>query len=154
MKNHSPIPYETSTRVTLWANRLVIALVLLLLPSFPWLTEQYHLHFRELAVSERTAILVGFYTCAVAVLLALWNMERLLKNILRAILFTLENVQHIRTVRWCCLAVSLICFGAAFGFPSLLFFATVMGFLCLVITVVGQVMKAAVEIREENDLTI
>lgn len=154
MKSHPAIPYEVSTRVTLWANRAVIALVLALLPSFPWLTEQYHLYFRALAISERTAILAAFYTCSVAVILALWHMDRLLRNILKAVLFTLENVGHIRTVRWCCFAVSLICLGAAFGFPSLLFFATVMGFLSLVVTVVGQVMKAAVEIREENDLTI
>jgi hypothetical protein len=29
-----------------------------------------------------------------------------------------------------------------------------MAFLCLVINVVGQVMKAAVAIQEENDLTV
>lgn len=154
MKKLSKIPYEISTRVTLWANRLVIAVVLALLPSFPMLTEMYHLHFRALQTSERMAILLAFYTCSVVVLLALWRMDRLLRNILKAVLFSMENVQHIRTVRWCCLAVSLICLCAAFGFPSLLFFAVVMGFLGLVITVLGQVMKAAVTLREENDLTI
>lgn len=146
--------YETSARVTLWATRIVAALITILLLCFPILVEHYHQHFRPLADSERTAIIGAFYVCSVAVLLAMWHMDRLLCNILRTQLFTAKNVDHIRAVRWCCLAVSLICLCAAFGFPSLIFLSTIMAFLCLVVTVVGQVMKAAVEIREENDLTV
>jgi hypothetical protein len=36
----------------------------------------------------------------------------------------------------------------------MLIFAAIMAFLCLVISVVGCVLDAAVAIREENDLTI
>ena len=36
----------------------------------------------------------------------------------------------------------------------MIFISTIMAFLALVVTVVGQVMKAAVELREENDLTV
>lgn len=146
--------YETSARVTLYATRAVAVVMLALLLCFPALVERYHQHFRPLLTTERTAITGAFYACAVPVLLALWHMDRLLCNILRAQLFTTKNVTHIRFVRWCCLAVSLICLCAAFGFPSLIFLATIMAFLGLVVTVVGQVMKAAVEIREENDLTV
>jgi hypothetical protein len=32
--------------------------------------------------------------------------------------------------------------------------SVIMGFLCPVVNVVRQVMQAAVEIREENDLTV
>lgn len=146
--------YQTSARVTLYGNRIVAALMVLLLPGFPVMVQWYHELFRTLSTPERVAILGAFYACAVAVLAALWNMDRLLRNILRQVLFTQENVSHIRAIRWCCLAVSLICLCASFGFPSLLFLSTIMAFLCLVVTVVGQVMKAAVCIREENDLTI
>ncbi len=146
--------YKISARVTLYTTRAIGALMVALLFCFPVLVEQYHQHFRALLESERTAIIWGFYGCSAAVLPALWHMDRLLGNILRETLFTLENVNHIRTVRWCCLAVSLICLAATFGFPSLLFLSVIMGFLCMVVTVVGQVLKAAVAIREENDLTV
>ena len=146
--------YETSAKITLYATRGVAALITALLFCFPVLVERYHQHFRPLADSERTAIIYGFYACSVAVLLAMYHMDRLLRNILTAQLFTTKNVTHIRFVRWCCLAVSLICLCAAFGFPSLFFLSAIMAFLSLVVTVVGQVMKAAVELREENDLTI
>ena len=36
----------------------------------------------------------------------------------------------------------------------LIFLAVIMGFLCLMVSVVAGVMDAAVSIREENDLTI
>lgn len=146
--------YETSARITRYAGRAVAVMMGILLPCFPMLVEQYHQYLRPLLDTERTAILGGFYVCALAVFPALWHMDRLLTNILRAELFTTENVSHIRSVRWCCLAVSLICLCAAVGFPALILLSVIMAFLCLAVTVVGQVMKAAVILREENDLTI
>jgi len=147
-------PYTLSARVTLYACRVVAAGIIGLLFTFPMLVERYHQHFRPLLETERTAIVWGFYVCSVGVLLALWHMDCLLRNILKAQLFITKNVSHIRMVRWCCLGVSVVCLCAAFGFPSLFFLATIMAFLSLVVTVVGQVMKAGVEIREENDLTV
>ena len=91
---------------------------------------------------------------AIPALIALWHMDRLLTNILGGQLFVLENVRRIRAVRWCCLEVSLVCVAAAFGFYALIFIGLIMAFLCLTVTVVGQVMKAGVELREENDLTV
>ena len=146
--------YQFSATVTLWASRFVAALIAVFLVFFPRMVESYHRNFRELYDSERYALLGAFYLSAVAVEIAMFHMVRLLRNILRAELFTSENVSHIRYVRWCCFWVSLVCLFAFFGFPSMIFISTIMAFLALVVTVVGQVMKAAVELREENDLTI
>ncbi len=148
------IHYKISARVTMYATRLVMAVMIVLLAAFPMLVQRYHAHFRPLADSERTAILLAFYISSVPVLFALWNMDKLLGNILQQLLFTLENVSHVRRVRWCCFSVSAICLIAAFGFPSMLFISMIMGFLGLVVTVVGQLLKAAVAIQEENDLTV
>ena len=146
--------YEFSAKVTLWASRGVAVLIAALLIFFPGMVERYHRNFRPLYDSERYALLGAFYLSAVAVELAMYHMDKLLRNILRAELFTAENVSHIRYVRWCCFWVSVVCLFAFFGFPSMIFISTIMAFLALVVTVVGQVMKAAVELREENDLTV
>ena len=146
--------YHTSVKLTRFATWCIALLMLALLIFFPSLVEFYHQRFRPLDDSDRISVLQAFYCCAAAVLYALWHMDRLLRNIARAELFTLANVRHIRMIRWCCLAVSLLCLTAAAGFPSLLFASAVMIFLCLVVTVVGQVMASAVELREENDLTV
>ena len=146
--------YVFSAKVTLSASRFVAALIAFFLIFFPGMVESYHQDFRPLSDSERYALLGAFYLSAVAVELAMYHMDRLLRNILRAELFTSENVSHIRYVRWCCFWVSVVCLFAFFGFPSMIFISTIMAFLALVVTVVGQVMKAAVELREESDLTI
>ena len=142
-----------TARVTLWVNRAIFALVcslLFLMPSFL----RWYQNIRPLVENSVRAISLGFYLCAPTVLWALWTMDLLLRSILAGDVFVTENVRRIRQIRVCCAVVSLICLVAARFYPPLIFLTVIMAFLALVVTVVGQVMKAAVEIREENDLTV
>jgi len=141
------------TRITLWVNRAVAMLVALLLPTLPAILRWYSA-WRTLTAKEHLAIMVAFYCCALITAAALWNMDRLLRNILAEQVFTSQNVRCIRWIRWCCAAISLICLPAAFVYLPLFFMVIIMAFLALVITVLVRVMAAAVELREENDLTI
>ena len=143
----------SSARVTLWANRLVALGFVILLFCLPGILNWYG-NLWGLLPSERLAILIGFYCCAVAVLWAFWNMERLLGNILRREIFTENSVRRIRAIKWCCCAVTLICIPVTLIYYPLVFLTVVMGFLFLVVSVVARVMDAAVALREENDLTI
>ena len=81
-------------------------------------------------------------------------MDRLVSNILHQAVFVTENVRFLRRIRWCCAAVSLVCLIAGLFYQPLLFLAVIMAFLALTVSVVKNVMAAAVEIREENDLTV
>ena len=63
-------------------------------------------------------------------------------------------MRRIRRIRWCCAWVGLVCLAAGILYPPLLFLAVIMAFLALVVSVVKNVMAAAVELREEHDLTI
>ena len=143
----------TMTRLTLWVNRMIALIVAVLLPCLPLLLNWYS-NFRTLTQAEYTAILVAFYCCAVVIAVALWNLDKLLRNILKEEVFTRENVSRIRRVRWCCAGISLITLPAAFISLPLFFLVIIMAFLSLVVCVVVRVMDAAVIIREENDLTI
>ena len=142
-----------SVHVTLWAGRLVAAVVFALLFTLPTVLQWYG-QYRPLTPLEETAITAAFYLCAVAVGIALWNVDGLLRAILAGQVFTHENVRRIRIIRWCCFAVSVICMPAALCYYPLVFMVLVMGFLSLAVTVVVRIMAAAVQIREENDLTI
>ncbi len=144
---------NTSARVTLWVNRS-IALVMVLLCFFLYDLLVWYSQLRQLPWQVCAAILTGFCLCVPAVLLALWSMERILGNVLKEQVFVLPNVRCIRRIRWCCAWVSLVCLGAGILYPPLLFLAVIMAFLALVVGVVKNVMAAAVELREENDLTI
>jgi len=142
-----------SVNVTLWANRLVALLMAVLLFTLPAILDWYCL-YRVLTSLERIALTTAFYCCAVVVAIALWNMEKLLLAIRAGEVFTRENVRRIRAVQWCCGGTGLICTPAAFCYYPLVFMVIIMAFLFLVVSVVCQVMSAAVTIREENDLTI
>ena len=139
--------------VTLWANRSVLFIMLVLVCTLPWLLDWY-CQFRMLLELERTALTVAFYCCAVAVFFALFHMDALLRSIRMGEVFIQKNVQRIRAVQWCCCITALICTPAAFCYYPLVFMVVVMGFLSLVVSVVCQVMHAAVAIREENELTV
>ena len=142
-----------SVNLTLWANRLVALILLVLLFTLPALLDWY-CQYRTLTGLERTALTVAFYCCAAVVALALWNLDGLLRAIRGGAVFVRENVRRIRTVQWCCALTCLICFPAAFCYYPLVFLVIILAFLSLVVSVVCQVMDAAVAIREENDLTI
>ena len=142
-----------STHITLWANRIIALILAVLIFALPAILDWYTT-VRTLTPSERGAITAAFYICAVIVVFALWQMEKLLKNLLAKQVFLRENVSRVRIVRWCCAGVSLVCLPAAVFYLPLIFLAVIMAFLALVISVVKNVMAAAVELREENELTI
>ena len=140
---------NTSARVTLWVNRVLI----LVLFTFPFLLP-HALRRWIIGPMNAKALTAAFYCCFPAVLLALLTMDQLMRNILDRQVFIPGNIRLIRRVRWCCLAVSLICLPASFVYLPLLCMVLVMGFLSLVVSVVKSVMAAAVALREENDLTL
>jgi hypothetical protein len=141
------------TKITLWVNRgvgVVLAALLFALPSIL----DWYAGFRFLSEGERNGITVAFYCCVVVIGWALWNMDSLLSAILARQVFVRKNVRAIRRIQWCCGLVALITAVTCFAYLPLVFLAVIMGFLCLVVSVVASVMDAAVTLREENDLTI
>lgn len=148
MKQHRNI-----TLITLWTNRLVALAVVILLFTLNWILDWYST-IRTIILQERLAITVAFYCCTVAILMALWNMDRLLTSILAGQTFIRRNVTRIRRIQWCCAAVCIICIPACLAYMPLIFVVVLMGFLCLAVSVLGCVMDSAVSLQEESDLTI
>lgn len=137
-----------TVKITLYFNRVIAAAVVLFGVVMPFI------HTGTTSIPGRMVVAAAFYLSAVATMLALWNVDKLLRNILNRQVFTWDNINCIRTVRWCCLAVSGICLPASFVFGLLIFMVIIMGFLSMMVNVVCQVMKAATVMREESDLTI
>ena len=142
-----------TTKVTLWAGRAAALIVFVLLFTLPALLDWY-CQFRVLMPVERTALTLAFYACAVIIFFALWNMDRLLLEILDQQVFTRDNVRRIRRITYCCAGICGVCIPASLCYYPLIFLVLVMGFLSLAVSVVCRVMDAAVSLREENDLTI
>ena len=144
---------KLSAHITQWCARIIFLIVAALLFAMPELVQWYKA-FRELGPGSAEAITVGFYCCAPGVFYALWCIERLTGNIRKDAVFVHSNVSYLRRLRWCCALVGFICFPAAYFYPPLVFLAVIMAFLAVAVSVMKNVMAAAVELREENDLTI
>ncbi len=142
-----------SPRITLWINRFIGLLVAALVFLMPKVLSWYG-KFRVLTPTENAAILIAYYCCVPVIAAALWNLDKLLQNIMGSRVFVVENVRRIRRVQWCCCGISLLCLPATFFYLPLVFVVMIMAFLCPTMGVLAQVMNAAVVIREENDLTI
>ena len=97
---------HTSAKITLWCNRFIALVVFALIFAMPTLIKWYD-EFRTLQPGRPLAILICFYCCVPAVLIALWCIDKLLVNILDGMVFTHKNVSYIRRIRWCCAAISL-----------------------------------------------
>lgn len=145
------IPF--STKMTLWLGRILAAVLVVLAFALPSLLD-WSMAMGHIGSRSAWAIGIGYYCCVPVVAAALWNMDRLLRNILNEFVFVRLNVRRISHVRWCCLAVCLICVPVSVFYPPMLFVVAIMAFLSLVVSVLTAVMDAAVTIREENDLTI
>ena len=144
----------SSVKSTLFVNRFLFFVMAGLLLFLPSLLDWYMTLRPGMGAVPRLALMLGFYCSAPAVFFALWELDRLLRAILARQVFVLRNVRSISAVRWCCLAVSLVCLPAAVWYPPIIFMSIIMFFLTLILSVLANVMAAAVEIREENDLTV
>ena len=143
------------TNITIWANRVAAALVAVLIFALPALLQWYgDLLGYHPPQRDMNGIAIAYDLCALVILVALWNVEKLLGNIKQQKIFVRENTKRLGNIRWCCAVVAVICLLAVFFVLPMLIFAIIMAFLCLAISVLGCVMDAAVAIREENDLTI
>ena len=144
---------QLSAKITLWCNRTIFGILCILVLLFPKLLHWYQ-QFRFLGLYGPTALTAGFYLCVPVVAYALYCIEKLIHNILRNQVFISENVRFVRQLRWCRALVSLICIPVTVFYLPLIFMVVIMAFLALVVSVVKNVLAAAVEIREENDLTV
>ena len=140
-------------RVTRVMTRILMAILVVCSFLVPFMLNWYA-EFRSLTVSGWWILCVTYYICAVIAAPALILVDRLLSNILKEQVFTTGNVQLLRWIRWCCGLISLLCIAPGFAYKPLFLMVLMMGFLSFILNVVVQVMKAAVSIREENELTI
>lgn len=144
---------QLSARFTLWCNRVVALAVCTLVFTFPKLLQWYQ-GFRPLGLHGAAAVTFGFYLCVPVVLYALWCVDRIVTNLLKGSIFVDPNVRYVRRIRWCCAGVSVICIPAACFYQPLIFMVVIMAFLALIVSLVKNILAAAVELREENDLTV
>lgn len=96
----------------------------------------------------------SYFPSAVLGVLAVVSLIRMLLRIKKDNPFCHENVKSLKFISWCCFIVALITFTGSFLYLPLIIVSAAAGFLGLILRVVKNVIQSAVNLREENDLTI
>jgi hypothetical protein len=106
------------------------------------------------AAEGRKCFLLSFYLLYVPVCLVLVELYRLLQNMARGKVFVSENVRLLRVISWACFLAALICLISVSYYIPFLILTAACAFMGLIIRVVKNVFSAAIELKEENDLTV
>ncbi len=95
-----------------------------------------------------------FYPSAVFAYVALYSLIKLLFNIKKERIFISKNVTYLRIISWCCFAVAIVTLVGGILYIPYLVITVAAAFVGLMLRVVKNVMQNAVEINQENELTI
>lgn len=85
--------------------------------------------------------------CCIAVTLLLLRVQK-------GLVFTPKSVSYIRFVSWMCVLLAAVIFIGQFFHPAAFIVTLAMAFLGICLRVVKNVIEAATEIKNENDLTV
>ena len=142
---------EKSTKLTLFVTYifyvLLIGMMIGIYPIAQW----------AIGPSQRIqtiAAVIAFYSCCPAAWIALIGITKILKNVLKDEVFTSETVKILRTLSWCCAFVSFVSTITFFFYKVFFVFSLGAALMMLILRVLKNVMARAVEIKEENELTV
>ena len=96
----------------------------------------------------------SFYPCAFLGIVAVISLIKMLFRIKNGNPFCKENVKSLKLISWCCFFVALITLLGSFLYLPLIIITVAAGFFGLILRVVKNVIQSAVELKNENDLTI
>ncbi len=86
--------------------------------------------------------------------ICLWALYRLLKNIQAGRVFTEDTVKLLRIISWCCAGAAAVCLlSTAYAWPFLIV-AIAAAFMMLIVRIVKNCFRQAIDMKAELDLTI
>lgn len=143
---------------------IAMGLTALLMVFVPRIIHSYL--FYQLYASENslyTAMIVYVYLCCVPFLLALFSVKRLCDVISNGNSFSEHSLKQLSHIVWCCYAEAAVNLLAALFFTLVyrvgiftmsLLIIGICGTIAIFATVLKELVKSAIRIREENELTI
>lgn len=145
---------DKSLMLTRWCIRLFFLAVLGGCVGAPWIYKAFLELRAPLLDGKLYFFLITNYAVAVPVVIALYQMNRLLSNISRNEVFISENTEYLRGLSWCCMAAGIVLGASGFYYAPFFALCVVAVFMALVLRVIKNVFAQAEEIKNENDYTI
>jgi hypothetical protein len=133
----------------------LFAAVLLLIDVFGPKIVNWYLDIRQMQPRVTAAeFLLTLYSLSAAGWACLWSLWRLLANISGDVVFTEENIRLLRVISWLLAAAALICFVSGFYYLPFFIVSLAAAFMMLIVRVVKNCFRQALDMKSELDLTI
>ena len=96
------------------------------------------------------------YVCAVLAFAMLYNLYRFLGRIQKGTVFVRANVTALWRISWCCAGAAFLCTptGLLLRLPFVFSLGLCAGFMALIVRVIMNAFRQAVEMQDELDLTV
>lgn len=144
---------NNSVKLSLYLTDFITVLLCAAAVFLPMLTKWYITYMGRPA-NVRTVILAVCYTCLPFAWLALYSLRRLLKNITRGDTFVSDNIKRLNLLFICCTAAAVITFFSGYFYLPFYIISVAAAFFSLILRVIKNVFRSAIEIKAENELTI
>ena len=144
---------NSSVKLSLYLTNLIIALFFAAAVFLPFLTKWY-ITYMGRPENLRNIILAVCYICLPFALLALFSLRRLLKNIMRGKTFVPENTKQLNLLFICCALAAVITLFAGYFYLPFYIISVAAAFFALILRVIKNVFRSAIELKSENELTI
>lgn len=144
---------EKSAKLSLILTDIIFLLSIVIGIFLPFLAGRY-IEITGKAESIKAVLITVCYCCLPFAVILLLTLRRLLKNILQSKAFIYENVKLLRILSWCCVAVALITLISGYFYLPFYIVGTAAGFFTLILRVIKNIFCTAIEIKNENELTI
>ncbi len=151
---------KKSVNFSIFVCLFLLLLLIVLILFAPQIFELYLTAYRgfnaggEALKSIKQTFLYCFYPSSVFGGIILISLLKLMFNIKDEKIFIRENVKLLKAVSWSCFAIAIITFIGAFFYMPFIYVSAAGGFTGMLLRVLKNVMFAAVEISDENELTI
>lgn len=129
---------------------LVCVLCLIFLPTLM----EHYFAYRQMPAKLYTPLLTLCYPCALVGFVALSFLYALLSRIARQILFDRRNVALLSWLSFFCLLICLITAVAILWYFPCIIISLAAAFLFLILRVLRYVFAIALDIKDENDMTV
>lgn len=144
---------NNSVKLSLYLTDFIIALFFaaaVLLPRFT----KWYITYMGRPANVRNVILAVCYTCLPFAMIALFSLRRLLNNIMRGDTFVTDNIKQLNILFLCCAAAAVITFFSGYFYLPFYIISVAAAFFSLILRVIKNVFRSAIEIKAENELTI
>ena len=142
-----------SVKLSLYLTDFIIALFFAAAIFLPRFTKWYITYMGRPA-NVRAVILAVCYTCLPFGMIALFSLRRLLNNIMRGDTFVTDNIKRLNILFLCCAAAAVISFFSGYFYLPFYIISVAAAFFSLILRVIKNVFRSAIEIKAENELTI